>query len=500
AESRAGGLVVAPLQALPVAGRQVRSLAALAGAGEGVTGLGAAASASAQDLLRQPAVAAERLTTLDRVRHLLATTGRALSGVDLGPDGRHLLAPLARRRLELSQRLDEAGAALARGAATVDALARVLGGNRRYLFLAANNAEMRAGSGMFLEAGILDVRQGALALGPLRPTAELGLPGEGVPVEGDLAGRWGWLHPGREWRNLGASPRFEQTAALAARMWAARTGDHVDGVLAVDVEALRAVLSATGPVSPDGAPVSAATVVDRLLHDQYVDFADDHTARRDQLGQIASAALAALERGSYDVGRLVVELAGAARGRHLLAWAADRRDQEGWLAAGVGGAMEPDSLLVSVLNRGGNKLDRFLEVSNRVESTTVAAGRAVAVHVRLRNVTPPSQPTYVAGPHPESGVGEGVYLGIVAVNVPGAAGAVGVEGDPPLVAAGEDGPTRVVATPVVVPRGTERAVVVRFVLPARAVVRVEPSARLPASTWQHGTARWRDDRARVLVW
>ena len=44
-----------------------------------------------------------------------------------------------------------------------------------------------------------------------RPTAELALPGDGVPFSGDFADRWGWLHPNREWRNLGLSPQFDMT-------------------------------------------------------------------------------------------------------------------------------------------------------------------------------------------------------------------------------------------------------------------------------------------------
>ena len=500
AAARTEGLTLAPVRVLPVVGRQLRSFASLARAGEGLTGAGATAVASLQQRLRPPVPPDQRVGTLEQLGRILTTTRATLADVDLGPeDG--LVVPLAGRRLELQRRIEAATSGLTRGAAAVGALTRVLAGDHRYLFLAANNAEMRAGSGMFLEAGILEVREGNVSLGPLRPTPELALPGHGVPLDHDLAARWGWFGPGREWRNLGLSPRFDVTGPLAARMWTALTGQHVDGVMAVDVEALRAVLSATGPVRALGTEADAGNVVELLLHDQYVQFGDDQDRRRDQLGEIAAAAVTALDAGRYDAGRLALALAAAARGRHVLLWSADPRVQQAWVEAGMGGELGPTSLLVSVLNRGGNKLDRFLEVASELDVRAEPGGRRVEVRVRLRNTTPPGEPPYVAGPHPQSGVGAGVYLGIVAVNVPGLAVDVGLDGSPPLVTAGADGPSSVVATPVTLAPGESRSYVVRFRLPGpRAVLRVEPSARIPAMEWRFRTARWRDREARVLSW
>src|SRR5207249_1363112 len=118
----------------------------------------------------------------------------------------------------------------------------------RYLLLVANNGEMRAGSGMFLVAAPLQTDRGKVTLGPVHQTADIAVDSDEVPLTGDLADRWGWLHPNREWRNLGASPRFDVTAPLAAKMWKAKTGEDVDGVLALDVESLRKVLAVTGPI------------------------------------------------------------------------------------------------------------------------------------------------------------------------------------------------------------------------------------------------------------
>lgn len=69
----------------------------------------------------------------------------------------------------------------------------------------------------------------------------------------------------------------------------------------------------------------------------------------------------------------------------------------------------------------------------------------MTLRVALRNETPDGEQSYVAGANPAaSGVAEGVYLGILTVNIPGAASGAYVEGVEQLAVAGPDGPTRVV--------------------------------------------------------
>jgi hypothetical protein len=504
AARRAGGLLVAPVRLLPVAGRQVRSFGALTRAAGDTAAIAAGTVEAAEALAGDRWARPDARVSL--VRELAATVTRAEASLAAVDRSRHraLVAPLARRWAELDHQVAVARGALQRGAAVLPGLADFLAGPRRYLVLAANNAEMRAGSGMFLSAGVLDAGEGRLALGPMQPTGSLTLPGPGVPVEGDLADRWGWLQPGREWRNLATTPRFDAVAPVAARMWEELTGQRVDGVLAVDVELIRAVLEATGPVAVDGSALDSSTVVGRLLYDQYhgADFTDPVQAdRRDELGRVAATVVEALEAGAYRPPRLVAELARAARGRHLLAWSAHPGDQATWTAAGIAGTLTPDSLAVNVLNRGGNKLDQFLRVGGDLEVRPTTEGTDVTVHVRLRNEAPEDAPPYVAGPHPASGVGAGDYLGIVAVNLPQAATGVRIEGLPQLATAGPDGPTTVAAGPVLVPRGGEGSVVVRFRLPPgwRSIV-VTPSARTPPVTWTTGSASWPDDTPRTVSW
>ncbi|HEX2272471.1 MAG TPA: DUF4012 domain-containing protein [Acidimicrobiales bacterium] len=503
ARRRSAGVLAAPVRALPVVGRQVRSFAALAGAAQQLSAIGTTTAEAAGDLLPTRPPAPERRAAQLRELALLASrTEDALRRVEIPRPGR-LLAPLAQRSAALDRQVAQARAALGRAETVAETVAGFLTGPRRYLLLAANNAEMRAGSGMFLSAGTVITADGTLTLSAMVPTGELLLGDDGVALEKDVAEHWSWMRPGREWRNLATTPRFDTVAPMAAEMWARRTGERVDGVLALDVAALRAVLAATGPVTVGDQVVTAETVVHHLLEGQYagLDFSpDQQAARREQLGQISGAALRAVQDGSYDVARLAAELASAGRGRHVLAWSADPQEQAGWEAAGISGAMEPNSLAVSVLNRGGNKLDRHLSVEGQLAFLVTPDATEVVLRTRLHNQAPDGLSVYAAGPHPDSGARAGDYLGILVVNVPGEATDVVVDGAR-LLASGADGPTRMVATRVLLPRGEAQTFTVRFRLPStQGSVLVAPSARVPGIVWRDGTTEWRDDAARLVTW
>lgn len=498
--------VVAPATVLPIVGRQLRSLGALAAAGEDLGRRGAEGAARVRTLVVEtPTTAAGRTRLVGTLADELRGVYAEVSAIDLGPD-EALVGPLDERRRALQEDLDDAVDRLAAAERSARTVHDLLQGPRRYLLLAANNAEMRNGSGTFLTAALLTTNGGAFDLGEAQRTSELVLPAPGVPVEGDLAERWGFTGLNREWRNLGMSPRFDATAALAARMWEAKTGDRIDGVLAVDVVALSAILESTGPIDVDGQRFDAHSIVDHLLHDQYGSLGDDDTRtqaqaeRREQLGQIAEAATQAIEAGGFDSRELARGLLEAANGRHILVWAANAEEQQGWVDAGVSGRLGPDSLLVSVVNRAGNKLDHFLrpEVALRSEPAARGRGTDFTLEVDLHNEVGDDEVPYVAGPAEGVTAAPGTYIGIVAVHVPADATGVSLEGGKTVVG-GPDGPTRVIGGEVVLERGASTSVVVRFTRPSEVgTIRIEPSARVPGSRWRLGERSFTDRKPRTL--
>ena len=155
--------------------------------------------------------------------------------------------------------------------------------------------------------------------------------------------------------------------------------------------------------------------------------------------------------------------------------------------------------MVSVLNRGGNKLDRFLEVEAKLNVSPGTTTKATLT-VTAKNTVPAGENVYVAGPFPGSGVGANDYTGFLAVNVPGFAGGVKVDGFETFVAAGPDGPSQVVAVPLVLRKDETKTFTVTFELPSRGQVRVEPSGRQPAVRWSAPGQQWSDGRSRTVKW
>jgi hypothetical protein len=502
--------LVSPYRALPVVGRQIRSFDALASAAATASGEGAEAFETAADSFEQSLDEPRtRVAAVEGLHDALVELQAGVSDLDLGPtDG--LIGPLARARDRFALEYAAATATIDHTIVATEGVADFLDGPSTYLLLAANNGEMQAGSPMYLQVGLLRIEGGRFEVDDLVPASDLHLDQPTVPLDPDVAARWGWLRPNQEWRNLNLTPRFDESARMAAGMWNATGGAPVDGVLAVDVVAIEQLLEVTGPVEVDGQMLDSGNIADDLLVDQYVDFEYSRDERRERLGRVVRTAFDALNTRRWSPSVLLRSLQPVGEGRHLLAWTPDERQERAWLATGIDGRVGERSLLLSVLNRGGNKLDPYLVVEASLEITPAerAVGEEppestlhqVRVAVTLRNAAPTDLPRYVAGPHPQSPVGEGTYRGILSLTIPGEGGNPVIEGAEP-VTVGDDGPTRVLAASVVVERDQTATVVFTFELPgAQRDLLVEPSARLPAVTWIHGEDTWEDQSAVAVSW
>jgi hypothetical protein len=500
AEAKAGSWVVYPLRVVPVLGRQVRSLEALSRAGAELLEVGAdGVEEISATLERGLPTGPGRTVVLRDLAALTERTAARISTVDLGPSDA-LVGELADARATLERELGDALDMLDRASNAAVGLADVLDGPRRYLLLAANNAEMQAGWGMPLSAGLLEVRAGQLELGEMGPTADLQLD-ETVPLPSNLEQTWGWLEPGREWRNLAVSPNLDVIGPVALSMWEVGGGEALDGVLVVDPFALQAFLRATGPVEVDGRSLGAEDVVDYLLHEQYEGLqpGSSQSERRERLSEVAEVAIAALE-DELDLIELVEGLIEAANGRHILAWSPDTEEQRTWVSASIDGALTEDSLLVSLVNRGANKLDWFVDVAADLALQQTNQGRMGVLRIRVDNSSP-TEPSYVAGPSPRTGAVEaGDYVGVVTVHLPRDSTLVALEGAPPSVR-GKDGATEVVGAALLrLPAGASADLELRFLVrPDLQSLVIEPSARSSPVRWRAGDLEW-DDGERHTVW
>jgi hypothetical protein len=495
AAKSAGSLVLAPVRVIPVVGRQVSALRTLSIAAGTVTGSGAQALADVRSAIAAADASSgpSRIALAKQVASTAGALAAHLDRVDLG-SGSGLLWPISDAHRRATSEVEQVRSTMRATEAGASALAGLLQGPANYLLFAANNAEMRAGGGAPLRMGVLSTRDGRISMGPTIETSDLRLPGDGVAIDGDLARVWGWAHPNREWRNLGVTPRFPVTAELAARMWQVHSGGQiVDGVIQMDVVGLAELLHVTGSIEVQGRRLDEHNVVEYLTHGQYVEIGE-YRARGEHQGAVATAVFGAIDSGDFEPARLVSAFGRAAAGRHLAVWSREPKLQDLWKRSGAAGELSENDVLVSVVSRGGNKLDKFLRVTADVERT----GLEVTVRVTLENTVPIGEPQYVAGPHPSSGVGEGVYLGIATLQAPSYARGLAIT-DARTDVSGPDGPSQVIGTVVTIPRGGRQVITYRFTVPDERVLRMQPSARVPGIQWHLDEEVIRDDKSWSVV-
>ena len=493
----------APLRVLPVVGRQVRSLDSLTGAAATTAARARTAFSDLSGIADDPGTTPEeRLAAVGRTREGLTRLQRGLRGLDLGPT-EGLAGPLADARNRFADEYGRTTETLDRAVSATTGVDAFLTGPSHYLVLVANNAEMRAGSGMFLQMGVLTVENGHFRLGELISVEGQRLPQPGATLDPDIDRLWGWLVPNQEWRNLNLSPRFDQSARMATEMWAASGRGRVDGVIAIDVVGLQRLLELTGPVQvpePDGTTrtLSADNVRQRLLLDQYLDFHGETAARREELGRVGTAVFEAFNQRPVAADQLLRALQQSGEGRNILLWSSDPVEQAAWQALGASGTLPQDALLLALLNRNGTKLDQFVTVAADLGSTTSGGLRHVTVKATMTNTPRPGLPQYVAGPYPKTGYRAGEYVGILSLTVPKGAGnltATGAE----LLQTGDDGPTRMMSTQLDIQPGQQVVVTFGFDLPTSwRQVEVQSSARIPRITWSAGGEQWKDAAPRTV--
>jgi hypothetical protein len=494
----------APVTVLPVIGRQLQSVRDLSSAAQSVSQVGASFLGDVHGIINEPHGAGpERISSLHQLGALSLSAESQLSQIQTGPSSA-LIGPLASKHDEFVSQLDDARSRLTKSAAVSAVVATILQGPQQYLVLASNNAEMRSGSGAFLEVGVATTGGGSVKVGDMVPSGSITLPPGAVTVGGDLERNWGWLLPGVDWRNLGVTPQFDVTGPLAAQMWHAETGQQVDGVIALDVEAVRQLMTVTGPVTlPSGQTIGPDNVVSYLLHDQYAGLTDNATTfgRQDLLGSLTAAMLRKLQDQSVDIHTLATAVTSAVDGRHLMLWSSDPKAQAAWEVSGVSGSLTPSSLGVAVVNRGGNKLDQYLPVHVKVETAPSGSGTEVTMTTTLMNVTPPGLSQYIAGPYPGLPVAYGGYTGLIAANLPAAASGITMTGAGPLAAKSAEGPTWLVAAPVTIPQGSTATVVTKFHLPgSHGAMHLVPSARIPPVQWTAEGSSFDDSTGRTISW
>lgn len=283
------------------------------------------------------------------------------------------LLPLAQAGLQASQ--------AAPGLLGVD-------GPRAYLILAQNNHELRATGGFISGAGVVRIAEGRivdLKLTDSYAVDDLSQPHPNPPQPlAEQMGAQMLLLRDSNW-----APDFPQTAAVARALYAQDQGVTTDGAIALDLEAVRLLVGAMGPLQVPGInePVTGDNAIEWMQRAwqappttestiQDANQAEWFQKRKDFMGELVAAALAKLESGGdLDATALGRGLIAMLEGRHLQIAVDDPTLAKVLAERGWDGGLRPqagaDFLALIDSNVGFNKANAAVrqQIAYRVEAT-----------------------------------------------------------------------------------------------------------------------------------
>ncbi|WPU11425.1 DUF4012 domain-containing protein [Pseudarthrobacter oxydans] len=288
---------------------------------------------------------------------------------------------------------------------------------RNYLLMIQNNAEIRATGGIPGALAILTIDNGRLSLGAQSSAGEVGVMAPPLPVEAEQQAIYS-ARLGKFMQDVNLSPDFPSAAATAQQMWERKTGQRVDGVIAIDPIALSYILKATGPVQLTGAEAAASTqlglptelshtnVVSTLLSDVYskVEQPRDQDA---YFAGVAQEIFSALSDGQGDADGLVKGLTRASEEGRVLVWSRSADEQAVLARYPLGGAISGPSVSPAqfgvYFNDGtGAKMDYYVKRTVQLVKECPRDGyEETTVRITSTNTAPvdaaTALPAYVTG-------------------------------------------------------------------------------------------------------
>lgn len=197
----------------------------------------------------------------------------------------------------LTENINEFQILLAKGKSFSLVLPEVIGlnGKRDYLLLFQNNMELRPAGGFIGSYGIVSFEDGKMQDFKISDvyTADGQLKGKIFPP-GPITKYMG--QPNWYLRDSNYSPDFKTSAEKAEYFLEKETGELVDGVIALDVSAIREILKAIGPISlPEyKETISAENLYEKTQMYSEKDFFPGSTQKKDFLSVLNSRLLANL--------------------------------------------------------------------------------------------------------------------------------------------------------------------------------------------------------------
>ena len=363
-----------------------------------------AAASAASDASHGTYIDLPTLKSLNTQVHIsrLALQGRVRSAAGL-------VGPIKSARVSINRQLRVLNGLLKNADSALTFAQPFLGstGPRTYFVAGLNNSEMRD-QGMVLSWAILKVNGGHFEMSQSSTVGSISLRKPAVILT-DTGTRavFGPLEPTRIWQSVNAVGDFRTSSRWMMAMFAAARGQHVDGVLGIDVVTLQNILRVTGAVHiPNTKPaINSANVASLILHDLYVKYpaGSQQQGRRDEISAIAQAAVTKMQGGGFDSALLIKALAQSTGGRHLLFYDSDATNEANIIKFGASGALVSSNgnvVHTSIQSGVAAKLDWFMRDSLKYDIRVNSDGTAfVTTTITLHNTAPPHpKPSYAFGP------------------------------------------------------------------------------------------------------
>lgn len=326
-----------------------------------------------------------------------------------GLPGDTWFGPVNSLKLRLDVQLDSVGGYVEAAARATHVLPRMLGDAtpQRYFIGLQNEAELRATGGLPGAFAILRVSHGTFTFEKFESDAALLPPGpdHAIPTGLNYGEPYDSLYgpslPTSTYLDSNVSPEFPYAARVWAAMWEKVSGEHLDGVLAVDPTTLGYFLAATGPTQlHDGRVISAANVVALTERDNYVLY-PDNLQRKKFLVAILRAAAHKLTSGAGNAVDLARAASVASQQHRFLAWSRDPAVERVLSESNFAGVLpSPERPFAGafVNDAAAGKLDYYLSRTFAYSRTGCGSRRDVVVTIGLTNNAPASGlPQYVVG-------------------------------------------------------------------------------------------------------
>lgn len=253
-------------------------------------------------------------------------------------------------------------------------------GDRDYLFVFQNNAEIRSTGGLPGSISRVHAVDGRVEIEqqqsggsdfPLLARPILPLTDEERQVFGTQLGTY--------FLNANFTPDFPRAAELWRARWEKKFNQEIDGIFTVDPVTLSYLLEATGPFEVAGFTFTSDNIVQAVENQVYLSNADPEV-QDEILNEVAKKAFDAFANGAGDPVALIRGLArGVAEGRvKLHSFVEDEQDLiTGTSVAGeLAGPENPNPQVGVYLNDGtGSKLSYYLDYDVKITAANCRGGR-----------------------------------------------------------------------------------------------------------------------------